>query len=78
MPVPADTEKVMEALLHGALLRGDATQLTLDIGDPEKNELHGEWEVAGEREKKSRTLFCCCWSEKRRWPKERERRAWPR
>jgi superfamily II DNA or RNA helicase len=57
VPVPADTEKVMEALLHGALLRGDATQLTLDIGDPEKNELHGEWEIAGDREKKSRTLF---------------------
>ena len=57
VPVPADTEKVMDALLHGALLRGDATQLTLDIGDPEKNELHGEWEIAGEREKKSRTLF---------------------
>jgi superfamily II DNA or RNA helicase len=57
VPVPADTERVMDALLHGALLRGDATQLTLDIGDPEKNELHGEWEIAGEREKKSRTLF---------------------
>ena len=57
VPVPANTEKVMEALLHGALLRGDATQLTLDIGDPEKNEVHGEWEIAGDREKMSRTLF---------------------
>jgi superfamily II DNA or RNA helicase len=57
VPVPADTEMVMEALLHGALLRADAAQLTLDIVDSEKNELHGEWEVAGEREKKSRTLF---------------------
>jgi superfamily II DNA or RNA helicase len=57
VPVPADTEKVMAALLHGALLRGDASQLTLDLGGPEETTLSREWEAAADREKVSRTMF---------------------
>ena len=57
VPVPADTEKVMAALLHGALLKGDVSQLTLDLSGPEDTSLTKEWEAAADREKVSRTMF---------------------
>lgn len=57
VPVPVDTEHVMAALVHGALLRGDGAQLALDFRAPERDALDGEWDRAAEREKRSRTLF---------------------
>lgn len=57
VPVPVDTEKVMTALLHGALLRGDGSQLALDFASHEREALEHEWEKAADREKRSRTLF---------------------
>jgi hypothetical protein len=57
VPVPVDTEQVMTALLHGALLRGDGSQLALDFTAPEREALEKEWEKAADREKLSRTLF---------------------
>jgi len=57
VPVPVDTEQVMTALLHGALLRGDGNQLALDFAAPEREAFEGEWEKAASREKLSRTLF---------------------
>ncbi len=57
VPVPVDTEKVMTALLHGALLRGDGSQLALDFASHDRETLEAEWENAADREKRSRTLF---------------------
>ncbi len=57
IPVPADTETVLTALMHGSLLRGGPQQLALDFARTEARTLHTEWEAAGEREKRSRTMF---------------------
>jgi len=57
VPVPVDTEKVMTALLHGALLRGDGNQLALDFASHDRETLEDEWGKAADREKRSRTLF---------------------
>lgn len=59
VPVPDDSNSVVEALLEGLVLRGrDPDQLTLDLGVAEKTEtLHREWESAAEREKASRTRY---------------------
>jgi hypothetical protein len=56
VPVPLNTEKVMSAILHTALLRGEGAQLTLDLAADEE-EMHTEWQAAAERERVSRTLF---------------------
>jgi superfamily II DNA or RNA helicase len=57
IPVPADTETVLAALMHGALLKGEPRQLALDFARTEVATLHTEWEAAGEREKRSRSMF---------------------
>jgi superfamily II DNA or RNA helicase len=62
VPVPVDTDQVIEAILEGLLLRGGSSpdeQLTLftDLVEPEKERLHRLWEAAEEREKRSRTIF---------------------
>ena len=62
VPVPVDTDQVIEAILEGLLLRGGSSpdeQLTLftDLVEPEKQRLHRLWEAAEEREKRSRTMF---------------------
>jgi superfamily II DNA or RNA helicase len=57
VPVPLDTEKVMSAILHAALLRREGGQLTLDLARDDQQELETQWEAAAEREKLSRTLF---------------------
>jgi len=61
VPVPGDSNQVVEAIFEGLLLRGStatASQLTLfdDLVD-QKNALHAEWENVSEREKRSRTMF---------------------
>lgn len=60
IPVPADANDVMNALLEGLVLRSDwkgsddAEQLLLEGFEeelaPKRNALHGEWEAAKERE----------------------------
>ncbi len=62
VPVPANTNQVLEAVLEGLLLRGrtvPAEQLFLPLGDfePERDALFREWEAASDREKRSRTVF---------------------
>lgn len=66
VPVPEDSEKVMETLLKGLLLRGkkkSAAQSLLlpgmeDYLTPEKKRLAAEWDaVAQQEEQRSRTLF---------------------
>jgi len=58
IPVPANTEDVVEALMEGLLLRGgDEAQQYFEGFDPIRQKLHASWEEAADREKRSRTLF---------------------
>lgn len=65
VPVPATSDEVLEAVFEGLVLRGlDAPpsqeQLLPGFEDyfkPQTQDLYAEWDAAGEREKKSRTIF---------------------
>ena len=63
VPVPANTNQVIEAVIEGLLLRGRKAaaehQAFLPFGDFEaqKETLFSEWEAAADREKRSRTMF---------------------
>lgn len=59
VPVPAESNEVVQALMQGLLLRGrdyDSRQLSL-FGNEVAGQLHLEWEDATAREKQSRTMF---------------------
>ena len=62
--VPGEAEDVMKAVFEGLFLRGradDGAQKVFEGFDaffqPKKEKLHGEWQAAADREKRSRTLF---------------------
>lgn len=59
VPVPAESDSVLQALLEGLLLRGqDPDQLMLDIGLSEQaDDLHRDWASAAEKERASRTKY---------------------
>ena len=65
VPVPATSEEVLEAVFEGLVLRGldsppSQEQLLPGFEDyfkPQTQDLYAEWEAAGDREKKSRTIF---------------------
>lgn len=63
VPVPMDTNAVVEAIFEGLLLRekGGGGQLLLpgldEMLERESRQLHGAWEAAADREKRSRTVF---------------------
>jgi superfamily II DNA or RNA helicase len=67
VPVPINTEKVVEAIFEGFLLRGGtataakAVQKLLPQVEeylaPTKKELHAEWDREAERSKRTRTMF---------------------
>ena len=66
VPVPANTNEVVQALMHGLMLRGQRTsprdQLSfMDLSDgfavEMYRDLYTEWNNATEREKRSRTVF---------------------
>jgi len=64
VPVPVNTDDIVEAIFEGLLLRersGGAIEQYLpgfeEYIKPKKDELYNEWEAAGEREKRSRTMF---------------------
>ncbi|HEX4956407.1 MAG TPA: helicase-related protein [Thermoanaerobaculia bacterium] len=57
VPVPADPEAVVEALLSAGLLSGQPEQLTFEDFLPSRETLHRDWEQAAERESQSRSLF---------------------
>ena len=60
VPVPMDTNAVVEAMMEGLLLRGKeeaAEQLLFGFFTPQKKQLEAEWQAAADREKRSRTLF---------------------
>ena len=63
VPVPANTNQVIEAVIEGLLLRGKRAptehQGVLPFGDLEAQTeaLSTEWQAAADREKRSRTMF---------------------
>lgn len=63
VPVPLNTDQLIEAIFEGLLLRekSDASQGFLpgfeELIKPQRDTLYGEWEAATEREKRSRSLF---------------------
>jgi len=63
VPVPGNSQDVVEAIFEGLLLREDASfsQSTLpgfaEYMKPRQAELDLQWEAAAEREKRSRTMF---------------------
>jgi hypothetical protein len=57
VPVPMDSNQVLEAVFDALFLsRGAPQQLALDLDETER-QLNLEWEAAANREKRSRTLF---------------------
>ena len=64
VPVPVNTEQIVEAIFEGLLLRertGGVIEQYLPGFDeflkPKKEEFYGQWEAAQERERHSRTMF---------------------
>lgn len=63
VPVPVNTEQVVEAIFEGLLLRSKPSALQGylpgfdEFIKPQREDLYGKWEAASEREKRSRTLF---------------------
>ncbi|MDE2126263.1 MAG: DEAD/DEAH box helicase [Armatimonadetes bacterium] len=64
VPVPVNSDQVVEAIFEGLLLRGatgvNSSQLSLQFDEfiaRQSHDLHTEWEATTEREKRSRTLF---------------------
>lgn len=60
VPVPGDSDGLVEAIMEGLILRSDflVEQLAFEgFEDQRRSELHLEWENAGEREKRSRHMF---------------------
>src|SRR5262245_34778993 len=63
VPVPVDTDQVIEAIFEGLLLRGkkgtaeEQMLLFEDFMKPKKDKLYRQWDAATEREKRSRTVF---------------------
>src|SRR5207247_9464383 len=63
VPVPVDTEQVVEAIFEGLLLRegsGSAQQYLPgweEFFKPQKEDLFDKWDTVVEREKRSRTMF---------------------
>ncbi len=65
VPVPATSDEVLEAVFEGLMLRGldtpeQQTQLLPGFEEyfkPQTQDLYAQWDAAGEREKKSRTIF---------------------
>lgn len=62
VPVPVNTEQVIEAIFEGLLLKSNPNVQGYLPGfdayiKPQKDDLYGKWEAASEREKRSRTLF---------------------
>lgn len=60
VPVPGDSDGLVEALMEGVILRSDldVEQLAFEgFEDKRRTDLHLEWENAAERERKSRHMF---------------------
>ncbi len=59
VPVPAEAEQVVQAIVDNVLLRGSTRGVQLDLAftAPEVSRLHKEWDAAAEREQRQRSYF---------------------
>lgn len=60
VPIPDESDGVVEALMEGLVLRGKdrGAQMTLELGlERRREDLHRNWESAAEREKRSKTKY---------------------
>jgi Helicase conserved C-terminal domain len=58
VPVPVNSETVMKAVINAVFESKDPLQLRLDLGEINSvPKLHAEWDIAGERERISRSRF---------------------
>ncbi|MGH9149650.1 MAG: helicase-related protein, partial [Acidimicrobiales bacterium] len=60
VPVPDESDSVVEALMEGLVLRGHrpADQLTFDLGlERRRDDLHRAWDSAAQRERRSQTKY---------------------
>lgn len=58
VPLPADEQRINQALVKAALLRGEsASQTELDFSDPELATLESAWQDAMEKTRANRTIF---------------------
>lgn len=63
VPVPVDTEKVVEAIFEGLLLRSKPSAMDNylpgfeEFMRPTREDLYGKWEANADREKRSQTMF---------------------
>ena len=59
VPVPVDSQQVIQAVIDSVLLRQTerGRQLQLAFSDPKVSGFHAEWDKAAEREDKARTFF---------------------
>ena len=63
VPVPVNTDEVVEAIFEGLLLKSKSSIFQSYLPGleeyikPQKEDLYGKWEAASEREKRSRVLF---------------------
>ncbi|WP_131738700.1 helicase-related protein [Actinomadura roseirufa] len=58
VPVPDQSDNVIEAILEGLLFKDDpGEQLALDVGREKREDLHREWDSAVAKEKQSRTKY---------------------
>lgn len=59
VPVPAEAEQVVDAVIERVLLHGPrrGTQLELGFGEAGVSELHAAWDRAAEREKSQRAFY---------------------
>jgi len=64
VPVPDDTEEVVEAIFEGLLLREESASHSQDVLtgleeylEPKKEDLFGRWDNITDREKRSQTMF---------------------
>ena len=57
VPVPGTSDSVVEALMEGLLLRGDAQQLALSFAEEHRTQFDAQWQSAADKEKVSRTKY---------------------
>jgi superfamily II DNA or RNA helicase len=63
VPVPGNTNDLVEAIFEGLLLREDSGSVDQYLPGfeeyfrPQKEEFHNDWDASAEREKRSRTMF---------------------
>jgi superfamily II DNA or RNA helicase len=59
VPVPVESDQVVQAVIDSVLLRRKTRtqQLTLDLSDPKVSAFHTEWDKAADRDKKTRAYF---------------------